>query len=106
MTTKKHSEKKSKAVEPDKDIDNGGDVSFMVMMLQEPTGRKVIVFTSILFLFLPILLLGKEFALVMLAALILTSLITYGVLRFVAKIDINSYIKVLIYGTPTTKKDE
>ena len=103
-----NSKKQGKCVEREEE-DDTENISFMMALLEEPTGRKLVISISIALLFMPmLLLLGQEFLYLMLLALILTSLIAYPVLTMVAGVDLKSYLRVLLYGSPTplTKKDE
>jgi len=93
--------KKAKKVEEDEEEDHG----FLMALIDDPVGRRVLICLSLLLLTLPSYALGKEFFWVMLLALALTSVLTFLILDKACGVDVKSYVKALFYGSLKNKKD-
>lgn len=84
---------------------DNNDPGFLMALLEDPIGRKLVLFTGFAWIVVLMWLLG-ELWWVMPIALLLTGLIVYPILHYFCQIDLKFYFKVLLLGSVAITKKE
>ena len=84
---------------------DNNDPGFLMALLEDPMGRKLVLFTGFAWIFALMWLLG-EFWWVMLISLFLTGLIVFPLLQYFCQINFKEYFKILLLGRVAITKKE
>jgi len=99
------SKKTKRSKREHKEEEQEEDHGFLMALIEDRIGRRVVLACSLLWIALPMYILGVEHLWIMLLASFLTGGIVFIILHYVCDINVKELAKLLYYGSTVIKKD-
>lgn len=88
----------------DSDEDIQGDIGFVMALIDDPVGRKLVLFMCLFWMIPLSFICGKEVMLIILASFTITAILVGLIFRYILDRDVTLFLKTLYYGYADKKK--